>query len=185
MKTKLILIGGVPGTGKTTIAYNLALHFKIDKVISLDIVKAFAKFYRKDKYLYTTTHEAYKLDNLSIIDGYLNYCNTINNIALDMLNNINDNFIIMEGATLNKEIINKLDTNKYEIYYFNLTVPIDVLKKRYVQKKKLRNSNWIENISIIEMIDKYLCKNNINIINIKKTETTERIINYVEKNICI
>ena len=43
MKTNIILLGGVPGTGKTTLAYQLALHFHIDKVISLDVLKETSK----------------------------------------------------------------------------------------------------------------------------------------------
>ena len=36
----LILIGGIPGTGKTTLAYELAIKNKIDKVVSIDTIKA-------------------------------------------------------------------------------------------------------------------------------------------------
>lgn len=57
MKTKLILLGGVPGTGKTTLAYKLALALKIDKVISIDILKAMLKTSKEplSDYLLTTT----------------------------------------------------------------------------------------------------------------------------------
>ena len=36
---KLILLGGIPGVGKTTIAYRLASIYKIDKVLIIDILK--------------------------------------------------------------------------------------------------------------------------------------------------
>ena len=41
---KLILLGGIPGVGKTTIAYELARTYKIDKVISIDILKNVMQF---------------------------------------------------------------------------------------------------------------------------------------------
>ena len=187
MRTKLILIGGVPGTGKTTIAYNLALHLKIDKVVSTDMIKIFAKAYlpNYDKYLYTTTHEAYKLDNLSIIDGYLRHSSNINDLILKIIENIKDNIIIIEGSTINNEFIKKIDKKKYQLLYFNLSLSMEELTRRYKQKEKIRKSNWIENITTIEEIDKYLCTNNFNIINENIDLTMERVIKYVKKNLCI
>lgn len=186
MKTKLILIGGVPGTGKTTIAKKLSLNLKIDKVLSTDMIKIFAKTYlnNQNKYLLTTTHEAYKIDNLSIIEGYLKHSKTINNLILEILSNIKDNIIIIEGVTINKEFIKYIDKNKYEIVHINLTTKKEILINRYKEKSKLRESNWIENINIIEEIDNYLKKDSITIIN-NNEKSLERIINYVKKNLCI
>lgn len=187
MKTELILIGGVPGTGKTTIAYNLALRLKIDKVLSIDMVKIFAKTYchNLDKYFLTTTHEAYKLENLSITDGYLRHCNIVNNIVLEVIKNIKDNIIIVEGSTINKDFLNLLDKEKYHITYFNLSLPTNSLIGRYKQKEQLRKSNWIENIYVIEKIGEYLCQSNFNIVNDNIDFTMERILEYVKKNIFI
>jgi len=186
MKTKLILIGGVPGTGKTTIAKKLALNLKIDKVLSTDMIKIFAKTYlnNENKYLLTTTHEAYKIDNLSIIEGYLKHSTTMNNLILEILPNIKDNIIIIEGVTINKEFLKNIDKNKYEIVHINLTTKKETLINRYKEKSKLRKSNWIENIHIIEEIDNYLKKGNITIIN-NNEKSFERIIKYVKKNLCI
>lgn len=187
MKTKLILIGGVPGTGKTTIAYNLALKLKIDKVISTDTIKLFAKTYinNKDKYLLTTTHEAYKIDNLSVIDGYLKHSKQINNLLLELLNNVKDKIIIIEGSTINKELINIINKDKYELLYINLITSKNNLIERYKLKEKLRKSNWIDNINNIIAINNYLKKDNINIINNNVDKSLERIIKYVKKNLCI
>ena len=187
MKTKLILIGGVPGTGKTTIAYTLALNLKIDKVLSTDIIKVLSKTYNQnfDKYLFTTTHEAYTLENLSVIDGYLEHSKIINELVLKVLDNIRDKVIIIEGSTINKDLLNMIDKDKYEFIYLNLTLPIKDLIIRYKLKSKLRKSNWLDNISIIEEISNYLSKDNLNILNNNIDETLERIIKYVKENLYI
>ncbi len=183
MKTKLILLGGVPGTGKTTIAYKLALEFKIDKVISTDLIKAFAKTYDSgfDRYILTTTHEAYKLEDLSVIDGYLKHSKKINDMVLEVLNNIRDNVVIIEGSTINKNFVNELDKDKYSIIYFNLCTSRNDLIKRYKIKGTLRKSNWIDNINNIDEIAKYLSKYNLNIINDDLEKTMERITNDVKE----
>jgi len=187
MKAKLILIGGVPGNGKTTIAYKFALKMKIDKVLSTDMLKIFAKTYNKDfdKYIFTTTHEAYKLENLSVIEGYLKHSCSINKLVLEVLENIKDKVIIIEGSTINKEFINMLNKEKYEVFYLNLSTSINELIARYKQKEKLRQSNWRDNIKIIEEIAEYLSKDSINILNNNKEETVERIEEYVKENLYI
>ncbi len=183
MKTKLILLGGVPGTGKTTLAYALALKLGIDKVVSVDMIKAFTKSYKDSfgKYVFTTTHEAYKLEDISVIEGFLKHSEAINEIILNVINNIKDNVIIIEGSTLNKEFVREIDKDKYEIVYINLTLSTDELLKRYKKKEKLRKSNWIENIKNIEEINEYLKVDNFNIINENLEETIDRIVNYVKE----
>lgn len=183
MKTKLILLGGVPGTGKTTIAYKLALKFKIDKVISTDLIKAFAKTYDFgfDRYVFTTTHEAYKLDDLSVVEGYLKHSKKINDMVLEVLNNIADNVIIVEGSTINKSFVDELDKDRYDIIYFNLSTSKNNLIKRYKLKETLRKSNWIDNINKIDEIANFLSNDNLNIVNNDLEKVVERITNDVKK----
>ena len=182
MKTKLILIGGVPGTGKTTIAYNLALNLKIDKVLSIDILKALAKtFNTNSEYINTTTHEAYKIENTSIVEGYKRHSKVVNNIVLEVLENIKDKIIIIEGTTINKDFINMLNKDKYDFVSLNLTTSPETLITRYKEKEKIRKSNWIDNIKVIEEIANYLSIDSINIENDNIKNTIERIEKYVKE----
>ena len=109
----------------------------------------------------------------------------INNLLLELLTNIKDKIIIIEGSTINKEFINMIDKDKYNLIYINLTLSTKDLIKRYKLKEKIRKSNWINNLSIIKEIDKYLKKDNLNIINNNTDKSLERIIKYVKKNLCL
>lgn len=182
---KIILLGGVPGVGKTTIAYKLALKMKIDKVISIDIIKQIIVYFipkEKEPYLYTTTHESYLLENISIIDGYLKHSQIINSYICKFIENFKDNVLIIEGATVNKNMINLFDKQKYEVLYINIFTNEKNLLKRYEEKSKIRKGKWKENINNIKLIDNYLKENSaINIENNNFNLTVERIEEYVKE----
>ena len=169
---KIIFLGGIPGTGKTTLAYKLALEYKIDKVISLDILKTVLKEYENDSYINTTTHEAYKIDNLSVIDGFLKHSKIINDYFYKFIKKFNDKVMIVEGATITKEFTRLFQEE--EVCYINLVVDEqEELVRRYKEKMKLRKSKWLDNLDNILEIDAYLKSQadiNINGVNFKEVE---------------
>ena len=170
--SKIIFLGGIPGTGKTTLAYKLALKYKIDKVISLDILKTILKEYEDNTYINTTTHEAYKIDDLSVVDGFLKHSNIINEYFYKFIQKFNDKVMIVEGATITKEFtLLFLDD---EVCYINLIVEEkEELVRRYQEKMKLRKSKWLDNIDNILEINDYLigqADKNINSVNDKEVE---------------
>ena len=77
---KIILLGGVPGVGKTTISNYLAIKYNISTVINIDVIKSTLKLFidSNEKYLYTTSHNASKIEDLSTIKAYLKHSSIIN-----------------------------------------------------------------------------------------------------------
>lgn len=168
---KIIFLGGIPGVGKTTMAYKLALKYKIDKVISLDILKTIIKMTNNDIYINTTTHEAYKIENLDIISGFLKHAEVINKEYVKYIKQFYyENIIIVEGATITKEFLNFFKND--ECLYINLYLEKKKdLVKRYEKKLKMRQGNWMKNIDNILVINNYLKKQaKINIKNFKEME---------------
>ena len=170
--TKIIFLGGIPGTGKTTLAYKIALKYKIDKVISLDILKTVLNEYENDPYINTTTHEAYKIDNLTVTDGFLKHSKIINGYFYKFIKKFNDKIIIVEGATITKEFTNLFIED--DICYINLVVDdIEELIRRYKEKLKIRKSKWLDNLDTILKINDFLkeqADKNINSINDNEVE---------------
>ena len=181
---KIILLGGVPGVGKTTISNYLAIKYNISTNINIDIIKNTLKIFidsNKEKYLYTTSHNASNIEGLPIIKSYLKHSKIINKYIKELIKNIKDKIIILEGVTVNKNLYNELK-KYYEVIYINIYTSKEELINRYKKKKKIRNSNWIENINIIEKINNYLIKNsNINILSSNKNKTLKEINIYVKE----
>lgn len=161
MKKLIIFIGGVPGTGKTTLSHQLALKFHIDKVLSLDILKETLKSFigcEDDPYLYSTTHESYQIDGLSPVDGFKKHCERIQSYLLPLLLRITkDHVILVEGAQLTPDILTQIDQNLFIPVYLNLYCEEkETLLKRYEKKCKIRKYGWADNIVVICKIQEYL-----------------------------
>lgn len=190
MKTKLICIGGIPGVGKTTLSYALANKIKVDKVISIDLIKAIIKTFNlsDNNYILSTSHEAYKIENLSHIEGYYKYADILNEQVIKILNNLtNEKIIIIEGVSINDSFITKIDLNKFDCFYINIMTNHNELKKRYKNKNKIRKSNWLDNINIIFEIDNELKKNKngINIENNNLNNCLDEMERLIYENICL
>lgn len=157
MKQKIILITGIPGSGKTTLSYKLSVDLKIDTIINLDNLKIFLKAIGvKNKYVYSTSHEAYKIENTDVVTGYLKYSDAINYYANKVIKEVKDEIFIVEGVSVNETLINKIKLGQYDYILINLSTDKNTLIRRYKQKLKVRKGKWIENIDNIELIKLYL-----------------------------
>lgn len=175
----IIFIGGIPGTGKTTLAYKLASQYRIDKVISLDVIKNTMKCFveSKDDYLFTTTHQAYKIDNLNVVDGFIKHTLSINEYFYKVINKFtSEKVIIVEGATITNDFVNRF--KKSNIIYINLYLnKRDSLINRYNLKSRMRSGKWIESIEQIEEINDYLMSQSLININTDEEDSIGRYIN--------
>lgn len=182
----IIFLGGVPGSGKTTLAYKLAGLYGIDKVISLDILKSILKQYTKsdDKYIFITTHEAYKIENLSIVDGFIKHARIINEHFIKLIKPFTkEKVIIVEGATITNEMLEYF--KKSNLIYINLYVEDSlVLTKRYESKSRMRKGKWLDNINNILEINEYLKSQSLYNVNISDLDKTfEEVGKYIDESI--
>ena len=180
---KIILLGGVPGSGKTTISYALAIKYNICTILNVDTIKQTIKLFvdeEEEKYLYTTSHEANKVESLQIISAYKKHADVINNYLDKLLSNIKDKIVIIEGVTINKKLYKELSKNN-EVLYMNMSASKEELVKRYEKRKRIRYGNWINNIDIIETMNNYFMKNcEINIISNGLKRTLKEVNVYVK-----
>lgn len=188
MKTNIICIGGIPGTGKTTLSYNLSSKLKVDKILNIDLIKSMIKSFdlSTNKYILSTSHEAYKIDNLDPINGYYRYADNINEYVIKLLNNLtNERIIIVEGVSINDSFIQQINHSLFNYIYFNITTNHEELKTRYVAKNKIRKGKWLNNIDIILKIEEELTKNNhgITIENNNLQECLKKMEEFINENI--
>jgi hypothetical protein len=70
----------------------------------------------------------------------------------------------------------------HKVIYINLYSTKNELLNRYEIKSKLRSSNWVNNIEIINEISEYLLSNSmINILSYDLDQTLKEVYLYVEK----
>ncbi len=181
MKTKLIFISGMPSTGKTTVAYKLALKLKAEKVISIDLVKTLLRTFNTKEskpYLYTTTHEASEIEKLDTIPAYYKHCQIFEEPLLNLLKQLaNEKYVVIEGVQVTKNLLTKIDLENFEIIAFNLYIENKkIYRKRIKNKLKNRMGNWLKSIDKINLIEKELLNNNFINLNNKNSYFTVRKI---------
>lgn len=188
MKQKVIFISGIPGTGKTTLSYYLGYQLSIDKILNIDTMKAIDQMFiskSESPYLYSTTHESYQIENSPYVDGFKKHCKVFCDQITDLLNHdyIQDKIVLIEGAQIIPELLNKIDSTKYETHFLTLyTKNKEFLLNRYRKKALLRPYNWIENINIILEIQDYLLKQyNTEFYDVFKSDYKERVLKRIEQ----
>ncbi|MBT3405387.1 AAA family ATPase [archaeon] len=182
-KNRLILIGGCPGTGKTTLAIKLADKLGIDQVVSTDTVRACLKSVSdcdSNPFLFTVTHEAWKIlgerTNENIWGGFLKHCEIIYSSLKFIINKsaIEGRDVIIEGAHLIPNFCKFIDTSKFDVHFFFLRVESDSgLIRRFDLKNSCRRINysgWGKNLKIIRFIEGKIFKKLPNNVFVLKNE---------------
>lgn len=113
-KPWLIIITGVPATGKSTLAIQLAARLDWRIVVGLDEIKAVMKKYDKNKFLAKSSHDAWQLlgqrSKKNILAGFRQYCLALKpgvDLLLKKSEKTGENLII-EGVHLVPSLYRKI-----------------------------------------------------------------------------
>jgi len=171
MKNKLILISGVPGVGKTTLAFKVANYLNIDQVISTDFIREISKsvlLENSNPFLFSVTHESWKIlgnkTSENIIRGSLMHARSIFPQLLYLIKKSENEGrdLIIEGVHLIPEFISYLKDVDMDITYCYL-----YLEKREEHirrfdlknnKRKFFHTKWYDNYDTIKIIDSFNLK---------------------------
>ena len=65
--------------GKHILQKKLSLDLSIDKVISLDLLLPLMRIVadKSDKYIFTNTHNAYQIENIDVVSGFLKHAQAV------------------------------------------------------------------------------------------------------------
>ena len=156
MKKKIIAISGIAGCGKTYLAKKLSLDLSIDKVISLDLLLPLMRIVadKSDKYIFTNTHNAYQIENIDVVSGFLKHAQAVQKLLSPYLDQIDDKVFILEGSQLTKDYLEHLST-KFDVICLNIYTSEDTLINNYNKKGLIRKSNWLSHIDILLELQKY------------------------------
>jgi 2-phosphoglycerate kinase len=161
-KPWLIIITGVPATGKSTLAIQLAAKLDWKIALGADEIKAIMKKYDKNKYLRTSSHNAWKLlgerNKRNILEGFKRYSLALKpgvDIVIKKSKKTGENLII-EGVhlvpRLYREIsgFNKLFiVVKSDFSYGHL----DRIKNKVFERHNKQPDVWSDKMEIFSMME--------------------------------
>ncbi|MBU4502791.1 MAG: hypothetical protein KKA79_09420 [Nanoarchaeota archaeon] len=171
MKPKIILLCGATGTGKSTVALELAHKLEIKQIVDIDIIREVLRGERDEKYepyLFTSSYKAWKIkgDNSDsgVIDSFLKYCKSVESSVKKVIDRVYvlGKDTIIEGVHLVPSSFKEY-TNREEIYPFmiNYEDPSKHLSNFYARKCEFNGKDvdrFIENFDKIMLIQDYLVK---------------------------
>lgn len=158
-RNTIILIMGIPGSGKTTFANRLSCEMAGIPVICTDIVKA--AYRDKNRVVFSkVSHSAWQLvgecTDENVIKGYALFAHELFKysyaLAQEML--LTYNTVIIEGLGIDINTLNNVPENTIKVFITNSD-----RENGYRNKLKFRNNkqnNWEKNAYHLELIEKYI-----------------------------
>lgn len=165
-KKILIIITGVPGTGKSTTASYLSQHFDGVPIVSTDIIRAFviSNQINDSVWLNNTSHQAWKEFGVkteqTITEGFIKHSIAVFDYTYPLVDQLFKTYslVILEGVHICQKILDECQ-QRYDLV-IPIYIPID--SNNHIawleHKMKMRISqknNWIDNYDILETLDRY------------------------------
>ncbi len=193
----VILINGVPGSGKTTIAYKLAAILEIEEVIQTDTIKEVFKVINHPEIALSTTHSAWKFfgekNKHNVIKGFKEHTKYFEDFLLKIIEitEKEGKNIIIEGVHATPRLYSLIETKNKISFFLNIDesnrlVRCDIKNS----KRKVKNTDWYNNADVISFLNSYLkkeaVKNNVNIIdNLNLKDSINFIISSIKSKFFI
>jgi len=148
-ENKIILIGGVPGTGKTTIAVELAKKLGIEHIIHTDTIRNIMRYYETNPLLHEVSHTAWKYfgecNNKNIIKGFFKHAFLLNKVIKDLIQDIikKGSSAIIEGIHITP-LLSFLISEDIPIFILHINNRNDHFKifDNKNNKRSIKNKDW-------------------------------------------
>ena len=193
----VIIIGGIPGVGKTSISGYIAGEFNINIILSGDYLREFLRPYNTN-ILNKSVYEAYRLygekNEKNIINGYLDQTRIMYKGINAILNRSikNGEPLILETLYFMPEFLDKNIIDKIISVYIDIS-DINIHKNRLKSRINYTHFNspgerLIDQLDVYKTISNYSIENSKNknvliVDNINYDKTKEKIKNYVKDKI--
>ncbi|MEX0920256.1 MAG: AAA family ATPase [Candidatus Pacearchaeota archaeon] len=167
---KIILIGGPPVVGKTSLAHELSKKTGIKRVIDVDVLRDVLrkeKFSREEPYIYHYSTTAWRIKGKytqkNLIDAYINYCQDLRK-AIESVIESSYKFkidTIIEGVHLLPEFFEEYlhkENFKFFILYLGKKDYIKNIQRRKEENHNVNVKYLLENVDKAVLIGEYLMR---------------------------
>ena len=159
----VIVINGMPGSGKTTIAFTLASMLGIEQVVQTDVIKEILKINNYPEISYCPSHKAWEFFGIrnakNIISGFEMHCRFFENylLSISKIAEEKGKTIIIEGVQAIPNFFKKLKCKKIGFYLYLNDEKEHIRRFKLKNKKRvIKNNGWFENFEIIRLLDSYM-----------------------------
>lgn len=158
----LIALGGQPGTGKTSLAWEIARTLNIDQVIQTDMVKDFLKVSEYDPISYCPSLEAWKFIGKktpeNIVKGFKMHIKNFENVFQELveISMKRRRVVIVEGVQVTPDVFRKINVSSKVYYYLYVDSEVEHLRRLKVKMKMKPHGKWCKCFDVISVIDDYL-----------------------------